>query len=86
MFEFSLLRKVEILIDVCLAVWFLHDEEILHCDIKPANILLTADGKAKLADLGEAKQITIPRLGGTVNLYAVGTPLYMSPEMVIPGL
>lgn len=47
---------------------------IVHRDIKPGNILLTADGTVKLADLGVA------RLAGEQAESDVGTPYYLSPE------
>ena len=61
---------------------------VIHCDIKPANLLLTADGKVKVADLGLAK---ISGQGQVKTKYksdtnaAGGTPLYIAPEMVTGG-
>ena len=52
---------------------------LTHGDLKPANILLTRNGKAKLADLGLA------RMGGEIDGESDGvmlTPLYASPEMI----
>jgi len=51
--------------------------KILHCDIKPQNILLTGKGQFKLSDFGEAK--FLDRTRGESGMR--GTPLYMSPEM-----
>lgn len=58
---------------------FLHEQHVIHRDVKPSNLLLTQSGDIKLADLGLAGNLD--RLddpeGGTVG---VGTPGYMAPE------
>jgi serine/threonine protein kinase len=61
---------------------------VLHLDIKPANILLTKEGRAKLGDFGEAHIIqssSTLRLRSTspstLSIFGVGTLDYMAPEM-----
>ncbi len=52
-----------------------HRAEMIHGDIKPANILMTASGEPKLADLGLAQF-------GAMRYFEMATPLYVSPEVI----
>ena len=63
-----------------------HAANILHGDLKPANIMLTRAGDVKICDFGLARRL--PRPGGTSDSTIsapralVGTPAYMSPEVI----
>jgi serine/threonine-protein kinase len=75
----SLLAKVDILIQVCQALHYAHQQGIVHRDVKPGNIMLLENGKrVKLLDFG------IARAGGRSSIsksgLAMGTTSYMSPE------
>tara|TARA_B100000963_G_scaffold361963_1_gene401368 strand:- start:6207 stop:7397 length:1191 start_codon:yes stop_codon:yes gene_type:complete len=66
------------LFEICLGIQYLHKNNIIHRDIKTANIFLTKDNNIKLGDVGIVKILK------TANNYAytnIGTPYYMSPEL-----
>jgi serine/threonine protein kinase len=76
-------KVVEIGIAVAHALVEAEKYHIIHRDIKPANIMMTSDGVIKLADLGLAKQISLPSGKSytlTMDIMALGTPVYMPPE------
>jgi hypothetical protein len=56
-----------------------HRAGVLHGDIKPANILVTEDGKVKLGDFGIARFATQVSRSGQ----SMGTPAYLSPEQIL---
>jgi serine/threonine protein kinase len=73
-------RKLTVLLQVCSALRYAHDQGIIHRDIKPANILVNELGAVKLLDFGVAHYDANPSdlTGPQVIL---GTPKYMAPEL-----
>ena len=74
--ESEILRAVAA---VCDALEHAHERQVIHRDVKPANILLREDGILKLTDFGIAQ---IDRPDATVDESLLGTLSYMSPEQV----
>jgi len=71
----------QLLIPIAKALGYAHRQEMIHRDVKPANILITEDGEPMLTDFGVAKiidnEVTVDLTGTSM---AVGTPDYMAPE------
>lgn len=61
------------------AVWFCHDNFVLHRDIKPNNLLIAANGEVKLADFGLARSFADPGTRMTANVI---TRWYRPPELL----
>jgi serine/threonine-protein kinase len=72
-------EAARVLIPVCRAVHYAHDQGVLHRDLKPSNILIDGEGNPYVSDFGLAKQVDIdPTL--TPSGAFLGTPSYMPPE------
>jgi serine/threonine protein kinase len=70
---------LKIIVQVAQALYRAHKEKLIHRDVKPDNILVTADGTAKLADLGLVKEVEA-ELNLTRTGRGLGTPHFMAPE------
>jgi serine/threonine protein kinase len=83
--ELSTRERLKLFRVLCSAVHYAHQHLIVHRDIKPMNVLVTADGIPKLLDFGIAKVMDpwTAGLGGTTpSLLNPMTPSYASPEQV----
>jgi hypothetical protein len=77
----SIMDRLRILEETCSALGYAHSNNVIHRDVKPANIFVQPDGKAKLLDFGIARlerrsqDISLTRTG-----HIIGTVPYMAPE------
>ncbi len=60
----------------------IHDAGVLHCDIKPSNLVLEPDGTIKLMDFGVSRYGRASSEGSADGGSSEGTPTYMSPEQI----
>lgn len=78
-YEFSFQQSVHIIREVASALQFAHENDVIHRDVKPGNILISKSGQVKVTDFGIAQAISAKEnltQTGTV----MGTATYFSPE------
>ena len=61
---------------VCSALFYAHSQGMVHCDIKPGNILISQNGSIFLTDFGISRMSD----AATMTMVGMGTPAYMAPE------
>lgn len=74
-------EAIGIALQVAQGIAAAHDQHIVHRDIKPQNMIISRDGKVKVADFGIARAVTTQTIGAT----AVGSVHYISPEQARGG-
>lgn len=69
-------------IDVCRAMNYAHQRGVIHCDLKPTNVMIASDGVPKVLDFGLSRLIDpdVTTIAAASSHQLVGTLSYMSPE------
>ena len=75
-------RLLDIFIAGCNGVAAAHEKKILHCDLKPANIMIGSFGEVLVLDWGLAREFDAPVPADRKPNSISGTPAYMAPELV----
>ncbi len=73
---------VKIASSLCSALAHMHENKVIHRDMKPQNVMICEDGSVKIIDFGIAKSSAMRRLTFAGFSTAMGTPDYMAPEQV----
>jgi serine/threonine-protein kinase len=75
-----LVRAVDLAIQMCAGVGAAHRAGLIHCDLKPQNILVTSDGRVKVVDFGIARALEAKTADSPQTVWA--TPHYAAPEQM----
>ena len=85
--QLSIDERLSLFRKVCEAVHYAHQNLVVHCDLKPSNILVLPDGSPKLVDFGIAKllnpEIAIPARPSTASSQRLLTPNFASREQIL---
>jgi len=77
--KLEILERLQLFLRVCDAVAYAHRNLVVHLDLKPSNILVTAEGTVKLLDFGTSKLI---KADSMLTTTVMATPAYASPEQL----
>jgi serine/threonine protein kinase len=73
-------QALETMLDILKGLNHAHEQGVLHCDVKPPNVMISPDQRARVTDFGIARDV-----GGAAAAEhdaVIGTPEYMSPEQI----
>jgi len=77
-------ESVGLIIQICAGVGYAHRAGLVHCDLKPQNILVTPDGRAKITDFGIARALVTVHPEEFFDV-VWGSPQYFAPEQAAGG-
>lgn len=77
--RFGISEAIDLLVQACAGIGYAHRAGLVHCDIKPHNILVTPDLRVKVADFGIARALASIRPDEKTEV-VWGSPQYFSPE------
>lgn len=75
----SIEQSLDLAIQICAGIGYAHRANLVHCDVKSQNILVTRDDRVKVADFGIARAVS-EATQHTIDSQIWGTPHYFSPE------
>lgn len=72
-------RALDLIIQICAGIGYAHRANLIHCDVKPQNVIVSPDDRVKVADFGIARAISSATQQQLVS-QVWGTPQYFAPE------
>ena len=84
--KLSISQRLHLFVETCVAVHHAHQSLVVHCDLKPSNVLVTGEGAPMLLDFGIAKLLDPAAMGisaqAALTRQRAFTPDYASPEQL----
>ena len=77
--RFTVEECIPLMVQACAGIGYAHRAGLVHCDVKPHNMLVTPDNRLKVTDFGIARAMAGISLGERTNV-VWGSPQYFSPE------
>lgn len=77
--RFSVDEAIPVMVQACAGIGYAHRAGLVHCDVKPHNLLITPDHRLKVTDFGIARALSTIRPGDRDEV-VWGSPQYFSPE------
>ena len=77
--RFTVEAGIPLIIQACAGLGYAHRAGLVHCDVKPHNMLVSPDGRLKVTDFGIARALATMMPGERTDV-VWGSPLYFSPE------
>ncbi len=81
--DLTLQARISLFLQICDTVHAAHERLVVHCDLKPANVLVAEDGTPVLLDFGVARLLGDAPASSNLRLY---TPAYAAPELAKDGI
>src|SRR5574339_369252 len=80
--RYSVDEAIPLMVQACAGIGYAHRAGLVHCDIKPHNMIVTPDGRLKVTDFGIARALSTILPGERADV-VWGSPQYFSPEQAV---
>src|SRR5215813_5359267 len=80
--RYSVAEGIPLLVQACAGIGYAHRAGIVHCDVKPHNMIVTPDGRLKVTDFGIARALSTIMPDERADV-VWGSPQYFSPEQAV---